>query len=291
MGLEKRGHGNRSNIVIPIIPRDTREAKKGKGRKISILSRLAGSKLVDAALALASIGGGIQIAHTINSDIPSVPGLYEEAKQAVEGLFPNSGPPSKGDFFNPKASSGEISSLNTVPLPIDQQIALINSRTDQDGSLYFILPNPGPNTIDYERDMGQYSPFIRFKNLPVGSVFVSPYSGAIRYEKYYTGDAHPYGTTVKVKFQVRQSDGKFIDKYIEFSFGNESGKLLIPDPTALQPPPQLGTVVGPETPIKAGQPIFEITSDKTITSGYGNYQVVITGGDIPSNNNKSIVVP
>ncbi|MCL5113631.1 MAG: hypothetical protein M1372_00475 [Patescibacteria group bacterium] len=291
MRLEQPGHGVRSSIAVPI-PREAQEARRG------ILSRLAGSKLVDAALALASIGGGIQIAHTINSDIPSVPGLYEEAKRGIDyvwGLM-DPGPPSKGDFFNPKRDSGEISSLNTVPLPIDQQIALINARTSKDGSTYFILPNPGGDTIHYEKSWKGSRPIIELKDLPVGSTFVSPYEGFLGWTKYYQNGSYQ-GMSLEILSKTEMEENGSLKILVFFNVTDIN--LLLPESlfrTTKSGPSGNETVVGSQIPIKAGQPIFTVASDRVINDPShpalgGNYQVEVGTANIPSSNNKAVVSP
>lgn len=274
---------------------EAQEINRGIGGE-GILSKLARSKLVRTAAVLAGASSGIQIAHTINPDIPSVPEVYEDAKQAVEGLFPDSGPPSKGDFFNPKRDSGELSSLNTVPLPIDQQIALINSRTNQDGSLYAILPNPGNNTIRYQKSWKDCCQIIELEGLPVGSTFVSPYEGFLGWTKYYQNGSYQ-GMSLEILSKTEMEENGSLKILVFFNVTDIN--LLLPESlfrTAKVGSPGNETIVGSPIPIKAGQPIFTVASDRVINDPShpalgGNYQVEVGKADIPSNNNKAVVAP
>ena len=288
MRVEKGHHIGKQRSPRILVPGygEAQEINKGV-KKEGKLSKLAKSKLIRTAVVLAGVSSGIQIAHSGNSDIPSVPALYQDAKQGIESLLPDNGPPSRGDFFNPKRDSGEISSLNTVPLPIDKQVALINAETNKDGSVYFILPNPGKDIIHYEKTWSQYYPIVLLRNLPTGSVFVSPYNGSARYEKYYE-QGMLQGMKLEITFQVRQSDGKLIDKYI--NYGIVDGKLLLPNSN--DNPLINGTFTSSELPVKAGQPMFEIVSGKLENSAYGTMQVLVGNpGGIFSKNNKAIVAP
>ncbi len=268
----------RVEVYTPIesLPYPVQQHDRGKWR-LGGLSR--------ALLLVALLGGGAAYANTH-------PQETQDARQYIQSLidqFHASQIPSQGEIFNPNARSGEISPTNSILLPKDEALQLVQQRTLADQRRYFLLPEGKLGLLNYEVKQSPYGEMTGIWGLTAGTTFVSPYDGFLTWATYENNGAMSINLR---KLQPTLSEGT--TKQIEYVI--QDVRLLFP--SELFSTRQIGepgrrTTYSSEVPVKAGQLIFELTSERVVPGSYtsiGNYQVVINGAKILSIDNKAVLV-
>lgn len=221
----------------------------------SFLTRVAKSKLGKVATAVLGVPLGVA-------------GYYglETAKAAYYENFA----PSKGDIFNPRAVSGEITNQNASPLPTAEAVRLAQQKSTSPAEGFHIpLPEPGDIPIKYTVKDGE----LMLDDIPVGRELMFPFKGKLSWQRSPNG-------YISISIEgVGVNDAKEGDKTI-ITIGGKSFSLLIPnDRFTTAPLPGTNIVRSSQVDIIPGQPIIVIKSnEKDDQHPYGSHQVYIGGG-------------
>ncbi len=246
------------------------------------------NSLARAALAAAATVGGLQIGHEFNPEIPNVQGIYRSVENAISSI-PNIIPkesPSKGDVFNPRATSGEITELNTITISTEEALNLLQQKTQDTKESYFLLPKKSNATLEYEVKDGVTG----IRGDIEGAMLVSPYNGFLKWEKYESNGAMEISI-----YESANKPGEIIKilPLVTFTVSKDANLPFPPElfNTVKKGPEGLATISSSEIAVNAGQHILSFTGNSIVPGTYeeNHYQLAVHFARILSENNKAVL--
>lgn len=205
--------------------------------------------------------------------------LIEPIKEALRAQEQKS-KPSGGEMFNPTARSGEISSKNTIAIPVAEAIRRSKQESTKVGDLAIPLPfNPPEGShIEYEvTTLGAADNTLILTGVPKGTVFYAPLEGELSWFSYRDNKSDQ-NMSIRIKdFDVpwNTEENTKNGKPILSISGNALKLLITPDKFNTQASGiyTFSSVVH----VKAGDPIFEVTDERTLDVLGKKGQISISG--------------
>lgn len=219
--------------------------------------------------------------------------LIEPIKEALRAQEQKS-KPSGGEMFNPTARSGEISSKNTIAIPVAEAIRRSKQESTKVGDLAIPLPfNPPEGShIEYEvTSVGPADNVLVLRGVPKGTIFYSPVGGRLSWMEM-RGSMSGQNMTISIKnldlpwaapqptASEVNKDGVPVTNFPSgIGFSGKDLKLLFPE-SRFNTQASGNYTFSSSIEVKAGDPIFEVT-DGTILDVLGKKIQIGIGGTQP----------
>lgn len=247
------------------------------------------SPLGRVLLATLALGGVAEIVNITNPAL--IPAGIHWLRDQIDPLLEQS-QNLKDNIAKPYSWSGEINPSISRVLSTPEALNIIQKLTMEQQQLYFLLPSQ-EGIVKFEKREIQppYGPsylMIGLEGITSGSTFVSPYNGTLMFTRYEQSGA--WSINIRQISKPGESDKKTSIEFIA-----QDPKLLLPDTlftTKSIGEPGRRTTYSSETPIRAGQPIFQLTSERFVPGSYGDmgqYNVVVLRADLPVTTDNKIV--
>lgn len=214
--------------------------------------------------------------------------LIEPIKEAIRAQEQKN-KPSGGETFNPTARSGEISSKNTVAIPLEEAIRRSKQESSRVGDLAIPLPfnPPDGSKVEYEvTTLGAADNTLILTGIPKGTVFYAPVEGDLSWIKTLQNNG---GRNMNISmkdfhlpwaspFPLQDNkDGIPTTNFpSSLSFRGKDLKLLIPS-SRFNTESSGNYTFSSVVHVKTGDPIFEITNDEVLDILGKKTQIDISG--------------